>query len=146
MNVHLIQNGEKEAVQRHVGKAVLAVGVFEQFQSNAAELFVANDEADEECHKGVEAAVFRVTVFKRPLVEVEVVVAVAMLVELLQNFARKSEPIDGFERQGVETRSEAFVALFLWLGVDEHVGVMRGFEEVEDEKYQVFQLDVADRI
>ena len=48
VNVYLVHGGEKEAVQRHVGKAIFAVGVFKQFHTNTAELDVADGKGDEE--------------------------------------------------------------------------------------------------
>ena len=48
VNVYLVHGGEKEAVQRHVGKAIFAVGVFKQFHTNTAELVVADGKGDEE--------------------------------------------------------------------------------------------------
>ena len=38
------------------------------------------------------------------------------------------------------------VAFLARLGVDEHVGMMRGFEKVEDEEDEIFQFDIADRV
>ena len=138
VDVQLTHGREEEAIQSHVSKTVFTISVFEKFQTDTAELVVANDEDDEERYEGVQAAVFHVVVFKRAFVEIEVVVPVAVFVELLKHFVRKRKPVDSFERQGVETHAEAFVAFFLGLGVDKHVGVMGRFEKIEDEEDEIF--------